>query len=141
LGCAICHTVLHALSQLMAQVCSRPDELRHLKYAIGTIVDRDYRKTAQAAGFPIDRVRGDDLATFPIEKARLRSVFICVLVSVASTTGYGWSMQGGVHLSVPLIMLFLCALATTFVFNVSLTFPCSVQRIEKANHENRFAIL
>jgi energy-coupling factor transporter transmembrane protein EcfT len=98
-------------------------------YGTGKVVDRDYRKTAQAAGFTIDKVRGDDMAIFPIEKARLRSVFFYVVAAAATTAAYGWAMQRGVHLSVPLILLFFCALATTFVFNVRLPpLPLTVLR-------------
>jgi hypothetical protein len=87
------------------------------------VVDRDYRKTALAAGFTTDNARGDDMAVFPIEKARLRSIFLCVVIAAATTAGYGWSMRFGVHLSAPLVLLFFCSLATTFVFNVRLRPP------------------
>ncbi|KAL8968607.1 MAG: hypothetical protein Q9197_004789, partial [Variospora fuerteventurae] len=45
----------------------------------GKVMDRDYRVTAAAVGFTIDRTSGDDLTGFPIEKARLRS--ICTLLA------------------------------------------------------------
>ena len=35
--------------------------------ASGKLIDRDYRKTAESHNLPIDRIRGDDLRTFPIE--------------------------------------------------------------------------
>lgn len=42
----------------------------------GKLIDRDYRKVAQKHGFPVDKVGGDDLTIFPIEEARLRSIFL-----------------------------------------------------------------
>ena len=89
----------------------------------GKIIDRDYKKTAASIGFTVDKVRGDDLTNFPIEVARLRSVFYFLFVVVASTAGYGWAIQSRTHLSVPLIMQFLCGLATTGAFNVPDPFP------------------
>ena len=59
----------------------------------GRIVDRDYKITAEKFGVVIDRSAGDDLSSFPIERARLRSckysVFVCSLLVVA----YGWTLQ------------------------------------------------
>lgn len=56
-------------------------------------MDHDYRVIATAAGFSIDRTKGDDLANFPIEKARLRSIWYYVAISTACTVGYGWTLQ------------------------------------------------
>jgi predicted MFS family arabinose efflux permease len=87
-------------------------------YGAGRITDYDYRKTALAHGFTIDKVSGDKLVEFPIEKARLRSVWYYIFVSSTSTLGYGWALQTRAHLSVPLIMQFLIGLAVTGIFNV-----------------------
>ncbi|KAL8648404.1 MAG: hypothetical protein Q9210_005004, partial [Variospora velana] len=56
-------------------------------------MDRDYRVTAAAVGFTIDRTNGDDLTEFPIEKARLRSIWYYVTVSTVCTIGYGWTLE------------------------------------------------
>ena len=56
-------------------------------------MDRDYRKTATAAGLAVDRARGDDLDKFPIEKARLRHIWFYIAVACACTIGYGWALQ------------------------------------------------
>ena len=58
----------------------------------GKILDRDYRITAKAHNITINKVEGDDLLTFPIEKARLRSVFIPIGIVIVSAIGYGWSL-------------------------------------------------
>ncbi|KAI4267006.1 MAG: hypothetical protein L6R35_006887, partial [Caloplaca aegaea] len=84
----------------------------------GKVMDRDYRVTAAAVGFTIDRTSGDDLTEFPIEKARLRSIWYYVTVSTICTIGYGWTLQSRTHLAAPLILLFICGLAVTGTFNV-----------------------
>ena len=59
----------------------------------GKIIDRDYRTTAAAAGITIDRAKGDNVATFPIERARLRSIWYFIGISTTCTIGYGWTLQ------------------------------------------------
>ncbi|KAL8958541.1 MAG: hypothetical protein Q9193_004421 [Seirophora villosa] len=59
----------------------------------GRVMDRDYRMTAAAVGFTIDKTNGDDLTSFPIEKARLRSIWYYVSVSTICTVGYGWTLE------------------------------------------------
>jgi multidrug resistance protein len=87
-------------------------------YGAGKITDYDYRKTASAHGFSINNVSGDKLMEFPIEKARLRSVWYYIFISSTSTLGYGWAVQRRAHLAVPLVMQFLVGLAVTGIFNV-----------------------
>ena len=59
----------------------------------GKILDRDYRKTAKAHGHVVDSVHGDDLSHFPIEKARLKSIFYPIVAGAVATVGYGWSLE------------------------------------------------
>lgn len=61
--------------------------------ASGKLIDRDYRITAELHGLPIDRLRGDDLLTFPIEKARLRSVFAPLVVAIGTVIAFGWAVE------------------------------------------------
>lgn len=85
----------------------------------GKILDADYRITAKGLGRPISRITGDDIATFPIERSRIRSVWYFVGLGIASTIGFGWAVALHAHLSVPLVMAFLCGISNTGVFNVS----------------------
>jgi len=59
----------------------------------GKIIDRDYQKIATSAGIVIDRAKGDDLSKFPIEKARLRSIWYFIIISTLCTIGYGWALH------------------------------------------------
>lgn len=87
-------------------------------YAVGKLMDRDYKITARQAGITINKVAGDNVRTFPIEKARLRSIWYFILLASAATIGFGWAVERRVHLSVPLILQFICGVSYTGVFNV-----------------------
>ncbi|KAI4262526.1 MAG: hypothetical protein L6R42_002304 [Xanthoria sp. 1 TBL-2021] len=87
-------------------------------FLVGKVMDHDYKVTAAAVGFTIDKTKGDDLAKFPIEKARLRSIWYFVSISTACTIGYGWTLQARTHLAAPLILQFICGLTVTGTFNI-----------------------
>jgi len=56
-------------------------------------MNRDYRLTAKDNGFTIDKVSGDDMQHFPIEKARFRSILYPAVISSVCIAGYGWSLH------------------------------------------------
>lgn len=56
-------------------------------------MNRDYRIVAAKNNFTVDTVRGDDLSGFPIEKARLRSIWCLLGIAASSTVGYGWAVK------------------------------------------------
>jgi len=60
---------------------------------VGKLLDRDYRSTAKEVGLVINRVSGDDLSRFPIEKARLRSIWYLGVVNLIAVVGYGWALD------------------------------------------------
>jgi hypothetical protein len=60
---------------------------------VGKVMNRDYRIVAEKNNFVIDKIRGDDLSTFPIEKARLRSIWYPLTIVVVSIAGYGWALH------------------------------------------------
>ena len=64
-----------------------------LMISAGRVMDRDFRIIAKLRGVPVEKARGHDVVSFPIEEARFRSIWIPIAVSVASTTGYGWSLD------------------------------------------------
>ena len=59
----------------------------------GPLLDNAYRNTRKERGLSTDKAVGDDLDTFPIEKARLRVMWIPMAVSVASVVAYGWTVH------------------------------------------------
>jgi MFS family permease len=73
-------------------------------FVAGRLMDQNYKHVAQKAGFAIDKVRGDDMARFPIEQARSRWSVTIVVVSMFFVVGYGWAVERRVHAAVPLLL-------------------------------------
>lgn len=101
----------------------------------GKMLNRDYRITAKAHNFVIDEVRGDDLSKFPIEEARLRSVWYVIMLSAACISGYGWAVERKMvynpqeiyfvyqlteikNIIIPLVFQFFIGAGTVAIFNV-----------------------
>ncbi|KAI9050386.1 hypothetical protein LZ554_005551 [Drepanopeziza brunnea f. sp. 'monogermtubi'] len=76
-------------------------------YFTGRMLNRDYQLTAKAHDFVVDRVGGDNLSNFPIEKARLRT---CV-------TGYGWAVERKMNIAIPLLFQFFVGTGSVAVLN------------------------
>jgi MFS family permease len=70
-------------------------------------MDWNYRRWAKKLNFPLEKKRATDLRAFPIEKARLETLFIIVPICVASYIPFGWVLQNHVHLAVPLLLEFI----------------------------------
>ncbi|KWU43702.1 MFS general substrate transporter, partial [Rhodotorula sp. JG-1b] len=91
------------------------------------VVKRQVERRRAEAGFSkeeeaLERKKDlNDLSTFPIEHARLRSEPYFFFVLIASTITYGWVLDKGVHLSVPLIMQFFIGVSVTTIFNCTST--------------------
>ena len=84
-------------------------------YANGRLMDRNYAVTAKEIGHEIDHVVGDDLDTFPIERARVRSCWSLLGLSSCAWIGYGWSLEKSTHVSVPLILQFVHGVLCTCI--------------------------
>ncbi|KAH7017384.1 major facilitator superfamily domain-containing protein [Ilyonectria destructans] len=86
--------------------------------AQGYVLDWNYRRIAKKIGFSIDRRRGDDLAKFPIESARLQPVYPTLLLGIATLIGYGWALQVETSVAVPLVLVFLIGMLIPTSFSV-----------------------
>ncbi|KAI4908447.1 uncharacterized protein J4E92_010899 [Alternaria infectoria] len=62
-------------------------------YINGKLMDYNYRSIAKANNITVDKVAGDDLAKFPIEKARSRLSWLLIPTSTAVIVGYGWVLR------------------------------------------------
>lgn len=80
------------LASIVSGWCYPSTTLEALLIRPGKIMDRDYHTVARAHNFPVDRVNGDDLTRFRIERARLRSSWYFLVLTVVSTGGYGWTL-------------------------------------------------
>lgn len=85
--------------------------------ANGYIQDWNYARFARSHGFSVDKKRGDDLANFPIEKARLNIVWPFVYVGAVAIIGFGWAAEMKTHISALLILTFAMALFLTACYN------------------------
>ncbi|CAG8957533.1 hypothetical protein HYFRA_00010399 [Hymenoscyphus fraxineus] len=71
----------------------------------GKVMNWDYKRTAKDHDFVIDKIAGDDMTRFPIEKARYRSIWYPILISSACIAGYGWALHTHVLCSTLLVDL------------------------------------
>ena len=90
-------------------------------YLAGRAMDYNYKRIASAAGISIDKKRGEDMKTFPIEKARLQVVWPFLVIGNTALLCYGWAMQRNAPLAVPLVLTFIMGLFLTIAFNVQST--------------------
>ena len=56
----------------------------------GRLIDKSYRSFRLKQGLSIDRVVGDDLDSFSIERARLRIVWLPMFMTACSVMAFGW---------------------------------------------------
>lgn len=84
----------------------------------GILLDRNYRRVAKQIGFTINRKHGDDLAHFPIERARMELIWPLLIVGLSSYLCYGWVLEKNVHLAAPLVIQFVAGLTINGAFNI-----------------------
>lgn len=114
-------------------------------FIAGKLMDTNYRHVAQEAGLPVDRVRGDDVGQFPIEKARSRGSIRILLVSMCVVVGYGWVVEERLHPAVPLVMQGYLGCKCTILLQVYSTlivdvFPNSTGTAAASNNITRCAL-
>ncbi|KEY74435.1 hypothetical protein S7711_04473 [Stachybotrys chartarum IBT 7711] len=78
----------------------------------GQLLDRAYRIARTEQGLAADRVGGDDLDTFDIERARLRVIWIPMLLTCISVAALGW------HMAIPLAIQFVAGLCMQMDFSI-----------------------
>lgn len=87
-------------------------------FVAGKLMDRNYKHTAKKAGIPVDRVRGTDMAAFPIEAARSRGSNIILTISTAGFVGYGWAVQRHAHPAVSLVLQYFPGMMCTVLHQI-----------------------
>lgn len=80
----------------------------------GKLLDREYRKTKEKLIRKAERnahlpnaIRVEDVTddeNFPIEVARFGVMVYYLVVYITACIGYGWCLQKGVNIAVPLIL-------------------------------------
>ena len=105
----------YSLNFLTAGLIYLPSGIGGLLAALltGKLIDHDFRVAAQSLHLrqgdviDINTRSPNDLLAFPIEKARLRSIFLFVPTASIATVGYGWSIHAHSHIAIPLVLQFL----------------------------------
>ncbi|OZJ03507.1 hypothetical protein BZG36_05050 [Bifiguratus adelaidae] len=110
-------------------------------FATGKIMDRDYRVILRPleANAPEVKDRGKLDPSFPIEAARMRSTWICMIILYICVILYGWMLEMRVHLAVPLVLQAIMGYCTTAIFNAISTllvdlFPGSSASVSATNN-------
>ncbi|KAI0068154.1 MFS general substrate transporter [Artomyces pyxidatus] len=91
----------------------------------GKLLNRDYislrdklvREAQADSEKEVDVKAIEKDGSFPIEKARLRSTHIYVIVYIACIVGYGWCLQKKVSIAVPLILQIIIGIVCVSVMN------------------------
>lgn len=84
-------------------------------YFTGILLDRDYHLVARQHPLHTN-LSGSNLRDFPIERARLGSVFYFLAINIVATASYGWVLATKTHLAAPLTMLFLTGASSAAIF-------------------------
>ena len=80
----------------------------------GKFLDMDYRR--------IKSSYTGSAENFPLEKARLRTIWLWSALECASALIFGWTLQQRVHISVPIICTFVLGWAATSIQSVITTY-------------------
>ncbi|EEH04469.1 conserved hypothetical protein [Histoplasma capsulatum G186AR] len=85
--------------------------------ANGFLLDYNYSRIARELGVPIVHNRQQDLRHFPVERARLQTMFPLMFVSVCAIVAFGWVLHFRVSIAAPLVLLFISGAAITGTVN------------------------
>ena len=80
-------------------------------------MDMNYKRVAKNAGFRIDIKRGDDMRSFPLEKARIQVFIIPLYFGIAAILCWGWVLEQNAPLAAPLVLSFIIGFCLTGSFN------------------------
>ena len=96
---------IYSLDYLTAGLVYMPSGIGGILAAFltGKLLDYEYRRTAQKYGLPVSK-SSNEIKDFPIEEARLYSVFYFITINAIATVGYGWTLQARTHIAGPVIM-------------------------------------
>lgn len=84
----------------------------------GPLLDNAYRRARTKRGLSTDKAVGDDLDSFPIEKARLNVIWIPMLVTTCSVVAFGWVLHYHQHIAIPLSLQFIAGLCMQLDFSI-----------------------
>ncbi|CAG8951815.1 hypothetical protein HYFRA_00005619 [Hymenoscyphus fraxineus] len=105
----------YSLTELQIGLCFLGNGLGSIigTLTTGKLLDIDYQRFKTRFGG-----RAED---FPLERARLRSIWVWGPLQVAGVLVFGWTLDYGVHVSVPVICTFVVGWAATSIQSVITT--------------------
>jgi MFS family permease len=111
---------IYGLDDLIIGLCYLPYGLGCCAAALtqGYVLDWNYRRIARRIGFTINLRRGDDLAKYPIERARLQPMIPMTALGAMALICYGWVLNAETGLAGPLVLLFVIGLCLTGSFSI-----------------------
>ena len=109
-------------------------------YATGKVLDRDYVQTANRYNLAVDRST-NDLSSFPIEKARLLSVFPLLAISSAATAGFGWALDQRISMAVPLVLTFFSGASQVAIFTICGTLLTDLNPNQSATIQAAYSLI
>lgn len=108
-ACGLMYAVYYAITASLSTLCVEIYDLNqwqagliYLPFGLGgtlstffsgRLLDRAYKHARIKRGLSTDKAKGDDLDRFPIEKARLRVMWIPLQLTAMSTLAYGWVLH------------------------------------------------
>ncbi|KAI5919151.1 major facilitator superfamily transporter [Camillea tinctor] len=113
------YAISTAMSSLFAQIYGFNDIMIGLMYlplgggsiaaafTMGKLSNWNYRRYCKKLNVPFDRLRQQDLAGFPIEKARLEISSPLLIMFALVLSGWGWALEYRAPLAAPIVLLFL----------------------------------
>lgn len=87
-------------------------------FVCGPLLNKAYRQMRIKRGLSTDKAVGDDLDTFPIEKARLLVIWIPMVVTILCVVAFGWTLHFHLHMAIPLCLQFILGLAMQLDFSI-----------------------
>ncbi|KAK4204499.1 MFS general substrate transporter [Triangularia verruculosa] len=89
-------------------------------FSTGKFLDWNYRKTVSKLQTHSEHsANTTDTADFPLEKIRLRGIYLLILISSLGTLGYGLALMTNAHISVMILMQFLTGITTASTFTMT----------------------
>ncbi|KAK6509896.1 hypothetical protein TWF481_004624 [Arthrobotrys musiformis] len=84
----------------------------------GKLIDRDFQSVAKKVGIKVDRRKLEDMSKFPLEEARLKSIWYAMGICIAAIIPYGWTLSRKPHVAAPLILQFIIGATNVSVISI-----------------------
>lgn len=99
---------LYSLCYLIVDLLHLPSGIEGVlaTYLNRKLLNYDHRMIARRYALPVSKT-SNNLTRFPIERARLESVFPFLILSAIATAGYDWTLQAKTSIAAPLVMQFI----------------------------------